>query len=171
MGFSLGFYRIDGGELVDPDREGIAEFLRVRGLRVEHRSLVDDDGAVLAFDGAWSDLYLDPLDQDGPLSGGIDHATLTAAECEFIYGLCVAGRLMVVNPQGDPMYVVPARNHGDEALPDPEGTTWVDSPEELASALGAGFGEFQEYRCRVMSSYLSDWSEDQGGTVSGVGGW
>ncbi|WFR71090.1 hypothetical protein P9209_17170 [Prescottella defluvii] len=111
---------------------------------------------MLAFDGAWSDLYIDPLDQDDPLSGGIDHAPLTLVECEFIYGLCVAGRLMVVNPQGDPMYVVPARTHEDAALPDPEGTVRVDSPEELASALGSGFGEFRAYRRRVMSSYLPD---------------
>ncbi len=159
MGFSLGFHRIDGNELVDADREGIAEFLHSRGLRMEDRSIVDADGSVLAFDGAWSDLHLDPLDQDGPLGGGIDHATLTPAECEFIYGLCVAGRLMVVNPQGDPMYVVPGRTHQAAALPDPDETVWVDSPDELAIALGAGFGEFRNYLRRVMDSYSSDPSE------------
>lgn len=159
MGFSLHFLNIGQGDVVDADRVRIAEFLAANDLHVEGETgdsaIVDSSGQPLAFDGSQSDLRIDPLDQQDPVTGEIDHATLTASECAFIYGLCDAGRMMVVNPQGDPMYIVVGHTNSEDDVPDPDDTVWVNSPEELSNALGAGFGEFRDFLHKVRATHDS----------------
>ena len=125
MGFSLIFVRVQGDERRDADRDAVAAFLEARGLRAvdsdgQGSLLVDADGQALSFDGHWADLHLDPLDQEEPLSGGIDHASLSEEETTFIHELCVAAGFLIVNPQGSPTYVVAGANHAPEDVPDPE---------------------------------------------------
>mgnify|MGYP000862471048 FL=1 len=157
MGFGLMFMRVSDPEVVDADRVGLAEFLAAEGLSssAETGELVRvSDGEALTFDGEWTDLHLDSLTQAEPVSGGIDHATLTEEEVTFIFGLCSAGKLMIINPQGEPMYIVPAGTHDRGDLPDPEATVWAHTPEELAHALGSSFGDFATFRDRALG--LSD---------------
>lgn len=154
VGFSLHFLTLGDDDVVDADRVGLAAFLAAQDLHVRGEAgdsaIFDSSGRPLAFDGFQSDLHLDPLDQPDPVTGGIDHATLTACECAFIYGLCSAGRMMIVNPQGDPTYLVVGRTHSEGDVPDPDDSVWVDSPEALARSLGAGFGEFRDFLRRVQ---------------------
>lgn len=96
------FHRLADGETVDADRSGIHRFLTERDLQIRQNpagggDLVGADGSRLSFDGQLTDLHLDPLDQPGPVAGGIFHATLTPAELEFIYALCSAGKMMIIN--------------------------------------------------------------------------
>ncbi|MBZ4487828.1 hypothetical protein LQ938_12945 [Microbacterium sp. cx-55] len=152
MGFSLSFYPIDGDDLRADDRAQIMAFLDARGLTVDpetHGLYRVTDGVALAFDGAWTDLELDPLDQPEPLTGSLPHATLTEAECTFVFELCAAGGLMIVNPQGQPMYLGIRGVHTPEMFPDPDDAVWIDSPAALASTLGGSFGDFQDYLGRV----------------------
>lgn len=156
MGFSLGFYPIQGSDLGDADREQLREFLANRGLGVHPDSsglFHVANGEALAFDGAWSDLALDPLDQPEPVTGSLRHATLSEAECTFVVEMCTAGKLMIVNLQGDPMYLGITGIHTTEMFPDPADSVWIESPAALASALGASFGDFQSFRSRVLESY------------------
>lgn len=104
MGFSVMFMRLECDTLIDPDREGIATFLRERGLEVAPSAdgthhLTGPDG-FLEFDGRWTDLHLSPLDTEDRITGGIWHATLSDEECRFVHDLCVAGKMLVVNPRG-----------------------------------------------------------------------
>ena len=96
-------------------RAAVAAFLDQHGLRVVESpyggEIVDRDDRALTIDGAFSDLHLDSLEQSDPLSGGIFHATLSPAECAFVYDLCSAAGFLIVNPQGDPTFLVPQRNH------------------------------------------------------------
>ncbi|MFK4789430.1 hypothetical protein [Microbacterium sp. ZW T5_56] len=155
MGFSLHFMPVERDRLVEPDRAGLAAFLDTAGLAVHadgsglYRT---SDESALSFDGSWTDLTLDPLDQDEPVTGSLAHATLTADECSFVFGLCRAGRLMIINAQGSPMYVGIVGVHDPAVFPDAEDAVLIDSAEELASALGRGFADFQEYRDRVLRS-------------------
>ncbi|WP_242484875.1 hypothetical protein [Rhodococcus sp. MS16] len=87
------------------------------------------------------------------MSGGIFHASLSAAECAFIYELCVAAGFMIVNPSGDPTFLVPQRNHAPEDLPELDDAAWVESPAELLQALTGSFDEFRAYRNKVLSQY------------------
>lgn len=159
MGFSLIFMRVKGNQELDADREGLAAFLAARKLTVAPSTdathhLAGPDGE-LTFDGAWTDLHLKPLDHDGYVTGGVWHATLSDEECAFIYDLCVAGRMLIVNPQGDPQIVVPGRTHAlADLAPDiPEDEiAWVDSAEELSEALSGNFEAFLAYRKRVLDS-------------------
>lgn len=153
MGFSLYFMRMKNDQQLDVDRDAIVSFLGQRGLQVSPLSghLVDGASQALKFDGGYTDLTLDQLDQGEPLTGCIHHATLSAAECTFIYDLCAAANFLIVNPQGDPSYLVPNRNHGpDDVLP-LEGVVWVDEAEELARALSSGFDSFRRFVERVRS--------------------
>ncbi|KAB1655375.1 hypothetical protein F8O01_12180 [Pseudoclavibacter chungangensis] len=157
MGFSVMFMRLECDTLIDPDREGIATFLRERGLEVAPSAdgthhLTGPDG-LLEFDGRWTDLHLSPLDTEGRITGGIWHATLSDEECRFVHDLCVAGKMLVVNPQGRPSYVVPGGNHRPEQIPDDgEGeVAWVDGPDELRSALCGQFASFVRFRDQVVS--------------------
>jgi hypothetical protein len=112
MGFGLMFVRLKDPEMLDADRVGLAEFLASQGLTSsdETGELVRiSDGEALAFDGRWTDLHLDSLTQEEPVTGGIDHATLTH-------------------------------------------TVWVNTPEELAHALGASFSDFTDFRDRALGN-------------------
>lgn len=153
MGFSLSFYPIDGGDLGDADRDGLAAFLDARGLSVhsDGSGLFSADGAALSFDGARSDLALDVLDQPEPVTGTLPHATLSSSECTFVFDLCTAGRLMIVNPQGDPTYLGIAGIHDGDDFPDPDDAVVVGSAAELALALEGGFERFQDYLQRVLN--------------------
>lgn len=156
MGFSLIFMRVQGDAEADADRDGLASFLQERELEVgpsddNTHHLTGPEGD-LTFDGEWTDLHLDPLDQEKPVTGGIWHATLGADECTFIYDLCVAGRLCVFNPQGSPMFLVPGHTHRPAEMPDdvePQEIAWVDSADELEAALNGDFENFVHYREQV----------------------
>lgn len=156
MGFALLFMRVDAGTKVDADRTAIAEFLERRGLRVVAGAyggeIVTADGRPLSFDGDYCDVFLDPLDQVQPVSGGIHHATLSDAECEFIYELCVAAGFMIGNPQGAPAFVVPDGNHSREALEGHDDVLTVRSGAELAAALSENFEDFTTYRNQLLSA-------------------
>lgn len=156
MGFSLDFMRIGPGEIRDPDREGIAAWLAARELRIElvggtHQ--LRGAAGPLTLDGAATDLHLDPLDQQKPVTGGIGHATLGHEERAFAYDLCIAGGMLIMNPQGGPLLIVPGGNHTPEDLP-PSLTTgdvaWIESPDELAEVLAGGFDRFTEFRDRAV---------------------
>lgn len=159
MGFSLMFMRVERDGKGDANRQGLADFLLQRGLVVAPSSdsihhLASDHGS-LAFDGHQSDLHLDPLDQEKPVSGGIWHAHLSDEECAFIYDLCVAGGMLIVNPQGNPLIVVPGRNHAPADLPDDvnlDDIAWVDSSTELVQVLSTGFAAFLEFKNRVVGA-------------------
>jgi hypothetical protein len=158
MGFSLIFVRVQGDEQRDADRDAVAAFLEARGLRAvdsdgQGSLLVDADGQALLFDGHRTDLYLDPLDQEEPLSGGIDHASLSEEETTFIYELCVAAGFLIVNPQGNPTYVVAGANHAPGDVPDQEDMDWVNSAAELRQALAGKFDDFRDWRDRVVAQY------------------
>lgn len=62
---------------------------------------------------------------------------------------------MIVNPQGDPMYLGLTGIHTAEMFLDPADAVWIESPAALASALGASFDDFHSFRSRVLKSYLS----------------
>lgn len=153
MGFSLHFMRMTKDVQLDVDRAAVAAFLDQRGLHVVDSpyggEIVDRDDRALTIDGVFSDLHLDSLEQRNPLSGGIFHATLSPAECAFVYDLCAAAGFLIVNPQGDPTFLVPERNHEPEDVSELEDVVWVDSAEELAQALTGGFEAFREFRDRV----------------------
>ena len=153
MGFALNFMRVGPDAVVDADRAALQAWLRGRGLEVEPgagsgRHLRGSTGP-LAFGDDVSDLHLDPLDQQDPVTGGLWHATLSPGECEFVYDLCVAGRMLVVNPQGAPLFVVPGRTHDRADLPESvtdDDIAWVGSGEELRDALTGGFDRFRAFR-------------------------
>ncbi|AGT95266.1 hypothetical protein EEB12_17030 [Rhodococcus sp. WS1] len=153
MGFSLHFMRMTKDVQLDVDRAAVAAFLDQHGLRVVESpyggEIVDRDDRALTIDGAFSDLHLDSLEQSDPLSGGIFHATLSPAECAFVYDLCAAAGFLIVNPQGDPTFLVPQRNHEPDDVSELEDVVWVESAEELARALTGGFQAFREFRDRV----------------------
>lgn len=153
VGFSLGFLRICGNEQSDADRDAVGSFLSARGLHVQGEALVDAAGQGLTFDGRWSDLHLDAGE---PMSGGIAHATLSDAESAFIYDLCVAAGFLIVNPQGDPLYLVPGANHVPDDVPDLDDTAWVNSPGEMQQALAGNFTAFRSWRERVISQHPDD---------------
>ncbi|WP_285042556.1 hypothetical protein [Plantibacter sp. LMC-P-059a] len=139
-------------EVVDADRAGLADFLE-RHTAVASEPVDDASHAIaphrFSFDGSSSDLYLDPLDQEGPVTGGIWHATLSAQECDFIFELCVAGNLVIVNPQGAPNLLVPGPGRDAAALPTFDGPTAIVSVEsgaDLRRWLTGGFEGFARYR-------------------------
>lgn len=160
VGFSMIFMRIDGDIEVGADSAGLAEFLRQRQLEVAPsndniHNLTGSDGA-LAFDGSATDLHLDPLDKEGPIRGGIWHATLADAECDFIYDLCAAGQMLIASPQGSPTMVIPGNTHLPEHLEshvDLDECAWVNSPEELGEALSGNFTQFIAYRDPIAGDF------------------
>jgi hypothetical protein len=157
MGFSLDFMRLGPDEVRDADREGLARWLDSRGLEIGPSNdaihhLRGSDGP-LTFDGHETDLHLSPLDQDGPVTGGIWHARLSPDECSFVYDLCVAGRMLILNPQGSPLLVIPRGSHAAADLPpsfEASEIAWIDSAGEMAEALSGGFERFLEFRERVI---------------------
>ncbi|TQL77150.1 hypothetical protein FB566_2700 [Stackebrandtia endophytica] len=149
--------RVQGDKQLDADRAGLAAFLAERNLHVapstDSTHHLAGPGGQLTFDGHWTDLHLDPLDLQEPVSGGIWHATLSEQECAFVYDLCVAGKMVIINPQGPPEFVVPGRTHTPDDLEgmfeDPQ-IAWVDDAEELAEALGGNFESFLAFRNQVL---------------------
>ena len=154
MGFSLMFMRTDRDAQADGDREALRAFLDSRGLQVKAGpyggEIVDTDDKALTFDGHFTDLSLDPLDKDEPISGGIDHATLSDQECAFIYDLCIAAGFLIVNPQGEPLFIVPGGNHTADQVPDGGEVAWVTSPAELVEALSGNFQRFLDFKRQVI---------------------
>lgn len=144
--------RIEPSRIVDADRTGVARFLELRGLTVAagqtSGDVVAHGGEPLAFDGYRADLRLDSLDQDGPITGSLSHATITPQECEFVYDLCVAAGFLIINHAGAPLYLVPHGNHTPEDLPEHDELTdvaWVGSSVELSRALS---GNAEDFRAR-----------------------
>lgn len=155
MGFSLGFYPIEGDAMGDADRAALAAFLAERGLRInpETDGLVHlEDGERLRFDGSWTDLRLDALDHDEPVTAALSHATLAPEELEFVFALCSAGRLMIVNMQGGPMYLGLDGIHTRGMFPDPDDAVLIRDAKELATALGGSFDHFSDFRARVLAT-------------------
>jgi len=155
MGFSLYFMNLTHDEVVDADRAGLAVFLE-RHASVSSEAFGDASHAIapgtLSFDGAFSDLYLNSLDQEGPVTGGIWHATLSAQECDFIFELCVAGNLVIVNPQGAPNLLVPGPGRDVAALPTfdgPSAIVSVGSGNDIRRQLTGDFEGFERYRDKV----------------------
>lgn len=68
--------------------------------------------------------------------------------------LCVAGRFLIVNPQGPDLFVVPGRTHLSEDVPDHDGSGigWADSPTGLKGVRDDGYENFVDYRKQVMGS-------------------
>lgn len=153
MGFSLVFEKIkDGEEIADIDRKKLEQFLKNKGLIIsEDKTLRHQNGDFLTFDGVFTDLHLAPLDSEKPLSGGIDHATLSAEECSFIYELCEAVGWLIINPQGDPSFIIPNENHAQEDIPeDFEDIVFIENAQELQKVLSGGFSDFQNYLKQIL---------------------
>lgn len=159
MGFSLQRVRFDGDAQVDADRAGIATWLEERGLSLERRPdglcrFLGSDGNPLELDGRERDLHLDPLDGAEPVGGGIWHAGLGQEECSVLHDLCIAGRMLVVNPQGPETVIVPGGTHRPKGLPgwcEQGGVAWVDGPQALRRAVLGGFESFEAYREQVLA--------------------
>lgn len=153
MGFSLTFEKIKNGEdICDINRDLLEKFLKDKKLTIlEDGFLQDENGEFLKFDGDVTDLYLTPLDSDEPLSGGIDHATLSQEELQFIFEMCDAVGWLIINPQGNPTFIIPNENHTQEDIPeDFEDVVFIKNPTELQQVLSNGFDNFQEYLKKVL---------------------
>ena len=173
MGFSLYLYKIDGDRLVDPDRDGVQEFLRRRRMhmkiipasgadRSSSATLLNEDGSAINVDGLQDFHFSNVLEEDEAMTAGTGHAHLTAGECDFIFDLCVSAGFMIVNPQGGPSYIVPRGNHTAENLhvitqgmseeDQRQDIVAVDSGEELQALLT---GRFQSFRLARASLHPS----------------
>lgn len=164
MGFSLYFMNLTHDAVVDADRAGIADFLERHAVA---SSSGDGSYAIspmtLSFDGSSSDLHLEALDQEGPVSGGIWHATLSAQECDFIFELCLAGKMVIVNPQGSPQFLVPGPARDPASLPEVDGPdliVTVSSGDDIRRHLSGDVEQFEKYRDRVTGRADAPASED-----------
>ena len=172
MGFSLYLYKIDGDRLVDPDRDGVQEFLQRRRMhmkvfppssadRSSSATLLNEDGTDIDVDGLQDFHFSNVLEEDEAMTAGTGHAHLTAGECDFIFDLCVSAGFMIVNPQGGPSYIVPRGNHTAENLraitqgmseeDQRQDIVAVDSGEELQALLTGGFQSFLDWRERAFT--------------------
>ena len=163
MGFSLYFDKFKDGEAADADRSSLKDFLKKSDLTIEDSTLVDSAGNALEFDGRVTELHIDS-DSEEPLSGGIDYASLSNEECEFIFDLCTAVGWLIINPQGNPMTIIPNRNHSVEDLHDSlseneEEIAWVNDAVELQMVLSEDFTEFSQYRDKVIGLDESEHSK------------
>ena len=154
MGFSLYLYKIDGDRLVDPDRDGVQEFLQRRRMhmkvfppssadRSSSATLLNEDGSDINVDGLQDFHFSNVLEEDEAMTAGTGHAHLTSGECDFIFDLCISAGFMIVNPQGCPSFVVPRGNHTAEI--------GVNSGEELQALLTGGFQSFLNWRERAFT--------------------
>ncbi len=157
----MSFMRLGGEGQLDSDRVGLGRFLTERGLQVDHQNessshLLDSDGIRLEFDGRSTDLFLDPFDKPGNQGGGIFHATISAAEMDFIFDLCVAASFLAINHQcssDSPMFIIPARNHDAselEELVKEASYLFVDTAAQMRNALLGDLEQFVEFRDRVI---------------------
>ena len=172
MGFSLYLYKIDGDRLVDPDRDGVQEFLRRRRMhmkvfppssadRSSFATLLNEDGTDINVDGLQDFHFSNVLEEDEAMTAGTGHAHLTAGECDFIFDLCVSAGFMIVNPQGGPNYIVPRGNHTAENLQaitqdmsaedQEQDIVTINSSEELQALLTGGFQNFLDWRERAFT--------------------
>lgn len=160
MGFSLHFMRIKHEKEIGADKEGIQKFLKDRNLTIkpDDTSFYDSNDKELEFDNYFSDIFLDGFDTES-ISAGIYHATLTTDECEFIYHLCVAGKMMIFNPQGNPTYIFVHDNHNfadlglsedDEDLK--EDFVTINNGIELQKVLTEGFSEFSQWLEKIKNT-------------------
>lgn len=153
MGFSLFFLKMKnkGQEGRDIDRNLLKSFLEKKKLTISKGGMLEDEnGKYLAFDGNWADLYLEPLDSEKPLSARIYHATLSDEECAFLFEMCDAVGWLIVNPQGAPSFIVPNKNHSEDALPDDEDdVVFIKNASELQEVLSGGFDRFKRYLKRI----------------------
>jgi len=127
MGFSLYLSKIDGNRLVDPDRDGVQEFLRRRRMhmkvipasstgRSSFATLLNEDGSAINVDGLQDFHFSNVLEEDEAMTAGTGHAYLTAGAGDFILHTRVSAGFMIVNSQGGPSYIVPRGNHTAENL-------------------------------------------------------
>ena len=172
MGFSLYLYKIDGDRLVDPDRDGVQEFLRRRQMhmkvfppssadRPSSAILLNEDGTDIDVDGLQDFHFSGVLEEDEAMTAGTGHAHLTAGECDFIFDLCVSAGFMIVNPQGGPSYIVPRGNHTAENLraitqdmseeDQEKDIVAVNSGEELQALLTGRLQSFIDWRERAFA--------------------
>lgn len=153
MGFSLQFYRFENGEPIDGNRESFYQFLDKKELALaENKLLKDKNGEYLTFDGYFTDLY---ITQEPELSARLDHATLSDEECQFIYEMSVAAGWIIVNPQGDPMFLIPNNNHQPSDIPEgfEDDVVFIQNSAELQMALNQGFVAFQNFLSNIRKSY------------------
>ena len=119
MGFSLYLYKIDGNRLVDPDRDGVQEFLRRRRMhmkvipasstgRSSFATLLNEDGFAINVDGLQDFHFSNMLEEDEAMTAGTGHAHLTTGERDFIFDLYLGG-LHDRHPSGRPQLHRPAR--------------------------------------------------------------
>ena len=172
MGFSLYLSKIDGNRLVDPDRDGVQEFLRRRRMhmkvipasstgRSSFATLLNEDGSAINVDGLQDFHFSNVLEEDEAMTAGTGHAYLTAGECDFIFDLCVSAGFMIVNPQGGPSFIVPRGNHTAENLraitqdmseeDQRQDIVSVNSGEELQELLTDRFQSFLDWRERAFT--------------------
>lgn len=150
MGFSLQFFRLENGETIDGNREGFYQFLNEKELVVsENKLLKDKNGENLTFDGYFTDLY---ITQEPELSASLDHATLSDEECQFIYEMSVAACWTIINPQGDPMFLIPNNNHQPSDIPEgfEDDIVFIQNSTELQMALNQGFSAFQKFLNNII---------------------
>lgn len=172
MGFSLYLYKIDGDRLVDPDRDGVQEFLQRRRMhmkvfppssadRSSCATLLNEDGTDINVDGLQDFHFSHVLEENEAMTAGTGHAHLTAGECDFIFDLCISAGFMIVNPQGDPSFIVPRGNHTAENLraitqdmseeAQRQDIVAINSGEELQALLTSGFQSFLNWRERAFT--------------------
>jgi len=119
MGFSLYLSKIDGNRLVDPDRDGVQEFLRRRRMhmkvipasstgRSSFATLLNEDGSAINVDGLQDFHFSNVLEEDEAMTAGTGHAHLTTGECDFTFDLHLGG-LHDRQPSGRPQLHRPAR--------------------------------------------------------------
>ncbi|GIJ95848.1 hypothetical protein CAPN001_04170 [Capnocytophaga stomatis] len=151
MGFSLHFQRIKNGEEAVADRDGFYQFLTKKELTLEGELLTDKNGKPLEFDGSFTDLY---ITQEDELSAYLGHATLSYTECDFIFEMSVAANWLIINPQGDPTFIITNNNHQPEDIPEDfeNDFVFVQNSKELQLALSKGFSDFQDYLKSVLKS-------------------
>ncbi|MEM7324461.1 MAG: hypothetical protein AAF531_15335 [Actinomycetota bacterium] len=151
VGFSLHFVRFDD----ETDIDGFRRFLDERQLVLvpsefgsELCNVHTADGEPLQLDGESRPTLLNVADPNTSdhVSAHIERPSLTLEALRFVYDLCVAARLAIVNPQGDPddssypMMLIPARNHTAQQLQQIAEDTglnhrFVDNAQELRAIL------------------------------------
>lgn len=155
MGFSLHWVATDGDETISGDRAGVEAYLASRGLHIaENDEPVTADGKRIAFNGYDCDFHFDGLDHaDDHFGASVWHAHLLPEEIEFYFDIAVAGRLLIVNPQGDPMIIV-CGDYDPARLPSvpAEEVAHVANAAELAAALEGNFQRFLDYKRQVTGS-------------------
>ena len=93
MGFSLYLYKIDGDRLVDPDRDGVQEFLQRRRMhmkvfppssadRSSSATLLNEDGSAINVDGLQDFHFSNVLEEDEAPASSSRTGTTRPRICE-----------------------------------------------------------------------------------------